>query len=406
MPAMNSRSFKKGVFVIEGLNSFAVTFFFYYIYFFMQQKFGFGNKANLILAAAAGLLYVPASIYGGRFAQRAGSFRALKLGFSILILSFIGGWVLLDHVAAQIAFVMLAIIGMCFTWPTLEGLISEGETYEGLQQNIGVYNVVWAATGALAYFVGGALLDRCGLSSLFWVPLATVSVQLVLAFRLERLHVHAPHSAAAHAQHVESHPHPPHVTKAFMRMAWLANPCAYVAINTLVAVMPGVAEHLGLTTTMAGFCCSLWCFARMGAFVVLWQWNGWHYRFRWLLVSYLALIASFAVILVVPQLAAVIAAELAFGWAIGLIYYSSLYYSMDVGETKSEHGGIHEAAIGLGNFVGPAVGAAWLQFSSVHTNSGAGAVSALLALGFLGLLVIQRGTRRGQQEISPAKKLG
>jgi len=32
-------------------------------------------------------------------------------------------------------------------------------------------------------------------------------------------------------------------------------------------------------------------------------------------------------------------------------------YSMDVGETKGEHGGLHEAMIGAGMCLGPAVGA-------------------------------------------------
>ena len=49
-----------------------------------------------------------------------------------------------------------------------------------------------------------------------------------------------------------------------------------------------------------------------------------------------------------------------FGLAVGLLYYSSLFYSMDVGETKGEHGGIHEAAIGAGNATGPAMAAAAL----------------------------------------------
>ena len=35
----------------------------------------------------------------------------------------------------------------------------------------------------------------------------------------------------------------------FLKMAWLANPFAYVAINTLFAVMPGVAEKLALSPT-------------------------------------------------------------------------------------------------------------------------------------------------------------
>ena len=143
----------------------------------------------------------------------------------------------------------------------------------------------------------------------------------------------------------------------------------------------------------AGFVCSLWCFVRLGAFVVLWRWTGWHYRFRWL-------VAAFALLIVVvrghshraePRRA--LLAQIFFGGAIGLIYYSSLFYSMDAGDTKSEHGGIHEAAIGVGNCVGPAVGAASLQFLPQYANSGAIAVSVLLLLGFGGLVAIWKTAR-------------
>jgi len=82
--------------------------------------------------------------------------------------------------------------------------------------------------------------------------------------------------------------------------------------------------------------------------------------------------------------------EIIFGSVIGLIYYSSLFYSMDLGDTKGEHGGIHEAAIGLGNFAGPAVGAASLYLLPHYANSGALAVSGLLLLGLGGLLAIWR----------------
>jgi hypothetical protein len=61
---------------------------------------------------------------------------------------------------------------------------------------------------------------------------------------------------------------------------------------------------------------------------------------------------------------------------------------MDLGDTKGEHGGIHEAAIGLGNFAGPAVGAASLYFIPQYANTGALAVSGLLLLGLAGLLGI------------------
>ena len=97
--------------------------------------------------------------------------------------------------------------------------------------------------------------------------------------------------------------------------------------------------------------------------------------------AFVLLIVSFAAILIVPNLVAVLAAQIIFGIAIGLIYYSSLFYSMDAGEAKGEHGGIHEAAIGVGNCIGPAVGAASLQWMPQYANSGAIAVSGLLLLG-------------------------
>lgn len=65
-----------------------------------------------------------------------------------------------------------------------------------------------------------------------------------------------------------------------LRMAWLANPFACVAAFTLLAMIPELARRMGLSTTMAGLFCSIWFFARLAAFVVMWQWPGWHYRFR------------------------------------------------------------------------------------------------------------------------------
>ena len=94
------------------------------------------------------------------------------------------------------------------------------------------------------------------------------------------------------------------------------------------------------------------------------------------------MIASFAALLLVSNLALIVMAQLAFGLAVGLIYYSSLFYSMDVGqETQGEHGGFHEALIGVGIFLGPAVGASTLQLAGDVPHAGIWAVSGLLALG-------------------------
>jgi len=388
---MHSRRLKPGYFLLEGLNSFATVYYFYYFYFFMQTEFGYGNQANLLLAALNGAVYALMSWQGGRFAQRFGYFTALKLGFGIMVAALAVGSQL--HTAGGHILVMAAtVVGMCFTWPTLEALVSEGENFAGVQRMVGIYNLMWSGTAAVSYFVGGAMFDQLGPRSLFYVPLAIVFGQFCLTLWLEARSSRTLAAGASNpsAPSPEPHPHPAARTRVFLRLAWLANPFAYIAIQTLIAVVPGIAQRLELSTMVAGFCCSLWCFSRLGAFFVLWRWNGWHYRFRWLLASYLALVGTFAAILTAPNLAVLVAAQLVFGVVAGLIYYSSLFYSMDQGDTKGEHGGIHEAAIGLGNFAGPAVGAASLYFLPQYVHSGALAVSGLLLLGLGGLLAIWR----------------
>ena len=399
---MFSRRLKTGYFVLEGLNSFATVYYFYYLYFFMQKEFGFGNKANLTLAALNGAIYAIFSWWAGRLAQRFGYFTTLKVGFLIMMTALALG-LHLQSAAGQIVVMAVTVIGMCFTWPTLEALVSEGEPAAGVQHMVGLYNVVWAGTAALANFTGGAMLEKLGLRSLFCVPIVVQLGQLGLTLWLEHIARPAgglPGRSLALKPDAGARPAgaggtpalllPAARANSFLRMAWLANPFAYIAINTLIAVIPSVALRLKLTTMLAGFCCSVWCFARLGAFFGLWFWNGWHYRFRWLLLAYLALVGTFAAILLAPGLGMLLLAQIVFGGAIGLIYYSSLFYSMDLSETKSEHGGIHEAAIGLGNFAGPAVGAAALQFLPRYGNSGTLAVSGLLLLGLGGLAVIWR----------------
>jgi predicted MFS family arabinose efflux permease len=375
-------------FTIEGLNSFGTVLYFTYLYFLLQKRFNFGDKSNLAVAALLGFCYALSSWQAGRLAQRWGYFNALKLGFGIMAGALLVG-AQLNSAAGQIATAVVVTFGMCFTWPVLEALISENETPDRVPHGIGIYNITWAATNASALFIGGTLLEMLGYRSIFYIPAVIIAGQIGLTLWLEKLPVPAADENRSVLPPDQNRPSPARARN-FQQLAWLANPFAYIAINTLIAELPGIAVKFHLTPMFAGFACSLWGFVRLGAFVVLWQWPGWHYRFRWLVTSFALLVLSFAAILIAPSLWTVLAAQVFFGVAIGLIYYSSLFYSMDASDTKSEHGGIHEAAIGAGNCLGPAVGAVSLQFAAQSANAGAWAVTGLLLAGFGGLLWLRK----------------
>ena len=384
---VTSRNLKGACFALEGLNGFATTYFFYYLYFYTEAQFHFHAMQNLLLAALLGFVYALGALYGGRFAQKFGYFTSIRCGVALMTVAIIG-CSLTASLSVTIALTMAASIGMCLTWPAMEALVCEGETPARLQGLLGFYNFVWAAVAGFAYFTGGAMQQKWGWPiSLFYVPAGILLLELGLATWLqEKVRQQPP--AAGRAPIPLLHPikegyRSPIAPAMFLKLALVANPMAYLALNTIISSVPSLAQRLSLTPMQAGFVCSIWLFARTGAFVALWLWPGWHYRFRFLAAAYVVLMVSFGAMLLVPKFWVLVLSQILLGPALGLIYYSSLFYAMDVGDTKGEHGGIHEAVIGVGNCVGPAVAAAALRFFPGRPGSGAWAVCLLLAPGLI-----------------------
>jgi MFS family permease len=195
-----------------------------------------------------------------------------------------------------------------------------------------------------------------GGKSLYWLPLVMHAAQFILTFPLKKWHddwlANAPSIRGEAAVIGETAGRP----RYFQKLAFAANPFSYMAINTVVAVAPTIAAGAGFSVAEAGRIMSLWFIVRALSFVVFWFWHGWHYRFAWFAAALVLLIGGFFSIMLANSVWQLVLAQIAFGIATGLIYYSSLYYAMDGSEAKGEHGGIHEALIGAGICGGPAMG--------------------------------------------------
>jgi len=372
-------------YVIEFINCYAAVYYSNFLFFYLRRTFGFGEAANLLTAALGGFVYIIAAWQGGKLAQRYGCIRMLYIGVCSIIL-FLALGVAFSTPASQVVVYCLWTMGVCLIWPALEALISE-RSGASLPKMVGIYNITWAGGGAIAYFTTGILLETLGMESLFWLPLGLTVVELaILPFAArflkrenEQQYREEPLTSVVHEAD----------TKRFLRMAWIANPFSYVAINTVIPLIPSIADKLGLSTGMAGIVCSLWMFARLAAFVICWLWTGWHYRFRWLAGSCLLMIVCFFGLLMTQSIGLLLVAQAGFGLSIGLIYYSSLYYSMNVTENQSSNAGLHEAMIGAGLFIGPAAGAATLYLVPGAIGIGAWSVGGLLCVGFCGLLFVK-----------------
>jgi|WetSurMetagenome_2_1015567.scaffolds.fasta_scaffold00060_22 MFS family permease len=369
-------------FLIELLNCYAAIYYSNFLFFYTRSRFGFGELENLLLAALNGCVYTVAAWKGGAFAQRHGGEKSLYVGFCGLAISMIAG-LSLHSAWGQMLVLAGWTVSVCFVWPALEALVTDGASVN-ISDMVGVYNITWAFGGAAAYFTAGLLLERLGMQSLFWLPLAVVAVQLPLTplagslAQKEKRLVARPVSADAEKEIPQE--------RQFLHLAWLANPLSYVAINTIIPLVPTIAAKLHLSTGSAGIICSVWMFARLLAFAVLRRWTSWHYRFRFLAGSFVLLIAGFAGIVFARSIPLLAVSQVAFGLSVGLIYYSSLYYSMNASSERGAHGGLHEAMIGAGLFFGPASGAGALFLAPSLPGAGVASVGGLLVSGLAGLL--------------------
>jgi MFS family permease len=143
-------------------------------------------------------------------------------------------------------------------------------------------------------------------------------------------------------------------------LARIALPATYVVIYSLSAMMPLLAVMKPLDTTTRTAVGSVWMIARLFAFVVLGATVWWHTRPRILLAAAgVMLIAFWGVTMPLSPtpLTMMILSQIILGIVMGIIYSGSLYFAMVLSDGSTEHGGYHEALIGVGSVLGPGTAA-------------------------------------------------
>jgi MFS family permease len=345
------------------LNSYAVTLYCAGSFDFAGERLGAPASTQLWLSAGWGFAYIFISLMAGKITERWGARRTILIMASLSILASLLGVIMVgDNMKgwAGGAWLLLALmIPMNITttscWPALESAISRSIGNMRLSTRMAIYNLSWAGAGFVAFFTRGAL-EHFSWASVFVVPAITMAASLLIllfwGISQEAPASEQPDESSADSEAIKRR------AVTLLHMAWVGNALAYVGINVITPVLMRMAEQSNIQNlTLAGIVTSVWGFCRFAGFMGVAQWTGWHYKARWLVGSQLALAGSFLLMLVIPNIWILVLAQIIFGFATALIYSSSLYYAMHTSEGSGGHAGFHEALIGVGIFVGPAIGA-------------------------------------------------
>lgn len=359
-----------GYYTLEALNAFATTIIGSCLFFWTRARYGYSDTQNLLLGTLQGLLYATVPRLGGRLADRFGCDRLLLAGALGMLAAELLLW-RVHWAGMPLVGLPLFIGAMSLTWPALEAAVVVYPGRLSTPDRLGIYNVVWAFVAAVAFFAAGALFRLSPDAMLY----AAMAAHAALLLYLMLPAAPPPAAGVARAAH-RGDAVPPEVKARFIRLSWLGNGVGYLMLGGLVAIAPAVGDRLGLPAASTIWLICTFIAARGVMFVALWKWTGWHYRLRWVALALVLGPCSLAGAFFLPWTAAVFAALVVFGAAVGLYYYASIYYSLDYGEEKGAHGGAHESIIGLGGLVGPLAGVA----GAALLGSTAGAQGAIVAV--------------------------
>lgn len=243
-----------------------------------------------------------------------------------------------------------------FFWPMLEAALVRGARGDEKNKRIGVFNISWSLADAMGAAIAGGLY-------LLWprlpfllliICLMTVIIAALLAGRI---------AAREHGQYEpaeEDKSGPAAVTmevrQGFASAAWTGNFVAHGITGILRSVFTAPAVDVFKMSPLGiGFAIGTFNAVRTLTFAFLRQRNDWAYNKKMFSAAHAVLALGMLLILLAAWLPsnqmAVALVFMALSLAAvgcGVIYYSSIYYSINLSQQVASHTRLHEAYLGAG----------------------------------------------------------
>ncbi len=265
-----------------------------------------------------------------------------------------------------------------FFWPMLEAALVHGAQGEAKNKRIGVFNISWSLADALGTAIAGGLY-------LLWprLPflllilfLSAVFILSLLAGRLAKRE----QGEYETAEEEKSGPADvaPEIRQGFANAAWTGNFVAHGITGILRSVFTAPAVDVFKMSPLGiGLAIGTFNAVRTLTFIFLRQRNDWAYNKKVFSAAHLVLAAGMLLILLAawipvnqPSVVMVFVGLSLAAVGCGVIYYSSIYYSVNLSREVASHTRLHEAYLGAGatGMVMGAGGFHWLLISpSLHS---------------------------------------
>ena len=302
------------------------------------------------IGSLGALGYTLACLSTGRLSDGLGRKKIILSG----IILFISGYIFLADVGNIISIGILFIvgsIGMSLFWPPIQAWIAESIDKNNLTKVLGNFNLSWS-TGLMLGPLCGGFLFPINYKLPFYFACLAGAVMFVLIFRI-------PETRGLDVLEKEIRPTEPvkgEQKKGFLFIAWTANFSSLFIIVMLRNLFPVLAVSLDIGPRVLGVLIFLIGFSQTVMFACLGRIRGWHYNINLLLFFQVLAGTGLAIGFFAGSNILFGLSFILMGLSAGMVYFSSIFYSLDVDHGKGRNTGFHESIIGAGMLFGPLLG--------------------------------------------------
>lgn len=291
----------------------------------------------------------------GGLVKKLDPYKMMVIGASVYAATFSMG-IVADAMWHLILIYVVAGIAAAFYWPMVEAALVHGTTGEVQNRRIGVFNISWSLADALGTAAAGGLY-------LLWPRLPFVVLILTMALVLIITVVASRHVDKDDQTGAEASVKPSFSRQIdegtrfnYARAAWISNFFAHGVTNVLRSVFTAPAVDIfKMSPLTIGLVVGTFNGIRTLTFAYLRRGTGWTYNPTVLTSANLLLATGMATIVGAAYFAptdfatgVVFMAMVITGLGCGVIYYSSIYYSINLSHVVASHTRLHEAYLGAG----------------------------------------------------------
>lgn len=331
---------------------------------FYASKLGASSLIIGITASISTFLYVVFSRVFGKLSDRVGRKRVPQIAslcFSIL-------YFLMPNIKSlQPLVIFFPLTGFFLSafWSPYEAWIGEISDGRPLEKRVRMFNLAWTIGVMIGNAISGYAYEWD-----YRIPFYFASCGSFIAMVIVSLHS-KPIVNNIHNENLENgkdeNDIPSYMKRKFLYMSWIAIFFAWVTLGVLRYIFPKLINDLGILPRYYGILMLIWSGTQVFMFYILGATKKWHYKIEFSIVCQMLGCIGFFIIYITNYPIFWGIALVFFGIQTGMVYFSSLYYSLCGHTDTGNKSGWHESILSSGAFIGPFIAGAMAKYIGIKS---------------------------------------